>query len=74
MIYVEFCLFDFAFIFYCTLVSITKGNTVKSNKSELWNFLSFRGLPYLFEVRSQTFRNNCKILRLQPQNSTSIVI
>ena len=52
MIYVEFCLFDFAFIFYCTLVSITKGNTVKSNKSELWNFLSFRGLPYLFEVRS----------------------
>ena len=52
MIYVEFCLFDFAFIFYCTLVSITKRNTVKSNKSELWNFLSFGGLPYLFEVRS----------------------
>ena len=29
-------------------------NTAKSNKSELWNCLSYRGLPYLFEVRSQT--------------------
>ena len=41
---------------------------------ELWNCLSYRGLSYFFEVRSQTFRSNCKILRLQPQNSTSIVI
>ena len=49
-------------------------NIAKSNKSELWNNLSYRGLPYLFEVRSQTLRNNCKILRSQPQNSTSIVI
>ena len=31
-------------------------NIAKSNKSELWNRLSYRGLPYLFEVRSQTFR------------------
>ena len=62
------------FIFYCTLVSNAKGNIAKSNKSELWNRLSYRGLPYLFEVRSQTFRNNCKISRSQPQNSTSIVI
>ena len=29
-------------------------NIAKSNKSELWNLLSYRGLPYLFEVRSQT--------------------
>ena len=29
-------------------------NIAKSNKSELWNRLSYRGLPYLFEVRSQT--------------------
>ena len=40
----------------------------KSNKSELWNRLSYRGLPYLFEVRSQTLRNNCQISRSQPQN------
>ena len=49
------------FIFYCTLVSNAKGNLAKSNKSELWNRLSYRGLPYLFEVRSQTLRNNCQI-------------
>ena len=42
------------FKFYCTLVSIAKGNIAKSNKSELWNRLSYRGLPYHFEVRSQT--------------------
>ena len=57
------------FIFYCTLVSNAKGNIAKSNKSELWNRLSYRGLPYLFEVRSQTsFRNDCQIARSQPQN------
>ena len=52
------------FIFYYTLVSNAKENIAKSNKSELWNRLSYRGLPYLFKVRSQTFRNNYKILRL----------
>ena len=26
----------------------------KTNKSELWNRLSYRGLPYHFEVRSQS--------------------
>ena len=30
-------------------------------------------LYYFFEVGSQTFRNDYKIWRLQPQNSTSIV-
>ena len=49
------------FIFYCTLVSNAKGNLAESNKSELWNRLSYRGPPYLFEVRSQTVRNDCKI-------------
>ena len=44
-------------------------NIEKSTKSELWNRLSYRGLPYHFEVRSQTFRNDCKISRSQPQNS-----
>jgi hypothetical protein len=62
------------FIFYCTLVSNAKGKLAKSNKSELWNRLSYRSLSYLFEVRSQSFRNDCKILRSQPQNLTSIVI
>ena len=56
------------FIFYCTIVSNAKGNLAKSNKSELWNRLSYRGLPYLFEVRSQTFRNDCQISRSEPQN------
>ena len=56
------------FIFYYTLVSNAKGNLVKSNKSELWNRLSYRGLPYHFEVRSQSFRNDCQISRSQPQN------
>ena len=52
------------FIFYCTLVSNAKGNLAKSNKSELWNRLS-----YHFEVRSQSFRNECQISRSpQPQN------
>ena len=49
------------------IVSNAKGNLAKSNKSELCNRLSYRGLPYHFEVRSQTFRNNCKISRSQPQ-------
>ena len=63
-------------MFHILLYSVrnAKGNIAKSNKSELWNCLSYRGLPYLFEVRSQTFRNNCKISRSQPQNSTLIVI
>ena len=30
--------------------------------------MSYRGLPYLFEVRRQKFRNDCQILRSQPQN------
>jgi hypothetical protein len=49
-------------------------NIAKSTKSELWNHLSYRGLPYLFEVSSQSFRIDCKISRSQPQNSTLIII
>ena len=55
------------FIFYCTLVSNAKGNVAKSNKSELLNRLSYRGLPYHFEVRRKSVRNDCKISRSQPQ-------
>ena len=33
-----------------THVSIAKRKISKSNKSELWDRLSYRGLPYLFEV------------------------
>ena len=55
------------FIFYCTLVSNAKGNLAKSNKSELWNRLLYRGLPYHFEVKSQSSRNDCKSWRSQPQ-------
>ena len=32
--------------------------------------MSYRGVPYFFEVGSQTFRNDYKISRSQPQNST----
>ena len=39
-----------------TLVSNAKRKISKSNKSELWNHLSYRGLSYFFEVGSQTFR------------------
>ena len=28
----------------------------KSNKLELWNHLSYRGLPYFFELSDQTFQ------------------
>ena len=57
-----------------TLVSNAERKVLKSIKSELWNCLSYRGLPYLFEVSSQTFRNDCKISRSQPKNSTLIVL
>ena len=46
-------------------------NIEKSNKSELWNRLSYRGLPYLFEVRSQTLKNNVTLSRSRPQNLTN---
>ena len=55
------------FQIYCTLVSNAKGNVAKSNKSELLNRLSYRGLPYHFEVRRKSVRNDCKISRSQPQ-------
>ena len=42
-------------------------NIEKSNKSELWNRLSYRDLPYHFEVRRKSVRNDCKISRSQPQ-------
>ena len=68
--YIYFAIFHI----HCPLVSNAKENIAKSNRSELWNRLSYRGLPYLFKVRSQTFRNNCKILRPQFQNSILIAI
>ena len=43
-----------------TLVSNAKRKISKSNKSKLWNRLSYRSLSYFFEVCSQTFRNDCK--------------
>ena len=51
-----------------THVSIAKRKISKSNKSELWDRLSYRDLPYCFEIGSQTFRNDCKISRSQLQN------
>ena len=62
------------FIFYCTHVSNAKGIIAKLNKSELSNRLSYRGLPYLFEVRSQTFRNDCQISKCSLKILRPIVI
>ena len=46
--------FDF---FFATLTTVSPWGTIKkSNQSEFWNCLSYRGLPYFFEVGSQTFR------------------
>ena len=68
-------LFDFDIFRFALLTRVSLWWTIKKiNKSELWNCLSNRGLPYFFEVGSQTFRNDCKISRSQPQNSTSIVL
>jgi hypothetical protein len=58
----------------CSLVSIAKVNIAKSNKSELWNCLSYRGLPYLFEVWIQIFIVGWNFLKKLDQNSTSNVI
>ena len=61
--------FWFIWLWYISLTS-----TIISRGSEHWNRLSYRGLPYLFKGRSQTFRNNCKISRSQPENSTFFII
>ena len=58
----KFDIFIFAIL---TRISLW-GTIKKTNKSELWNRLSYRGPPYFFVVGSQTFRNYCKILRSQP--------
>ena len=50
-----------------TLVSNAKTKISKSNKSELWNRLTYRGLPYVFNVGRQTFKNDYQILRLRPR-------
>ena len=39
-------------------VGNARGKIAESNKSELWNHLSFRSLPYIFEVKSSIFRDN----------------
>ena len=41
-----------------TLVHNARRKISKSNKPELWNRLSYRGLPYFFRVGSQTFRTD----------------
>ena len=49
-------------IFFLFALSLW-GTIKKTNKSELWNYLSYRGLFYFFEVGSQTFRNDYKFSR-----------
>jgi hypothetical protein len=50
LIYLTFMSF---FLHLLTRVSLW-GTIKKTNKSELWNRLSYRGLPYFFEVVSQS--------------------
>ena len=46
-----------SFFLYYILARVSLWGTIKkTNKSELWNRLSYRGLPYFFEVGSQTFK------------------
>ena len=41
---------------FALLTRVSLWGTIKrTNKSELWNRLSYRGLPYFFEVGSQTY-------------------
>ena len=58
VIYLSFLLFLFV------LVSNAKRKISMSNKSELCNCLSYRGLSYFSKVGSQTLRNDYKISRL----------
>ena len=62
------------FLLHYLQVYSKRWNIAKSNKSELWNRLSYRSLPYLFEVGSQTFRPSCQFSKKFDQNSTSNVI
>ena len=43
------------YLFFALHTRVSLWGTIK--KSELWNHLSYRGLPYPFEVGRQTFRN-----------------
>ena len=49
------------------LVNLFSWRTIRIKKL-FKRFYKYRGLPYLFEVRRQKFRNDCQILRSQPQN------
>ena len=40
-------------------ISNAKRKISKSKKSELWNRLSYRGLPYFFEVAASKFNIDC---------------
>ena len=61
------------FWFICLFIVPQRLTLVSNAKSQI-NKNFGTGLPYFFEVGSQTFRNDYKISRSQPQNSTSIVL
>ena len=42
-------------------ISNAKRKISKSKKSELWNRLSYRGLPYFFEVAASKFNIDCSL-------------
>ena len=53
----KFYLFDFVIFLFALLTRTSLWGTIqKTNKSELWNRLLYRGLPYIFWVKSRLFR------------------
>ena len=52
---VTICLFGFAAVASTIKQPLFKGRMEKTNKSELWNRLTYRILTYIFEVRIKTF-------------------
>ena len=53
------------------LVTSKRGKIAKTNISELSNHLTYRGLPYIFEVGSSISYNRYKKSETKSQNSTS---
>jgi hypothetical protein len=51
-----------------------RGRVEKTNKSELWNSLTFRGLIYIFEVGRKTFRLSCQFSKPKSQNNLILKI
>ena len=50
---------------YCQSVGNERGKKEKSNKSELWNHFSYKGLPYIFVVTLNSFEISNWVLKYE---------